>query len=149
MGVSGFIKTEPFLFLMFYQIHLFYVQTIFVKKRWMCYLRTRMMAVPVTMTAPPALMRIHVIRFVASVIQTNNSSVFNSQRVSLQLSVADLHSKILELRPPFGHKFFQFHAVFRNIWLIHVLAGSATGCDWTLSVISCSDTLFEGPNLSL
>ena len=31
------------------------------------------------------------------------------------LPVADLHSKILNTRPPWGSKFFQFHAVFGKI----------------------------------
>ena len=38
------------------------------------------------------------------------------------LSVADLHSKILDARPPWGSKFFQFHAVFGKIWQNRMLA---------------------------
>ena len=33
-------------------------------------------------------------------------------------AVADLHSKILDARPPWGSKFFQFHAVFGKIWQV-------------------------------
>ena len=57
--------------------------------------------------------------------------------------MADLHSKILDVRPPPpGSKFFQFHAVFGKIWQNRKLAppprgnpGSATGicflfCFW-------------------
>ena len=36
--------------------------------------------------------------------------------------VADLHSKILDARPPWGPKFFQFHAVFGKIWQNRMLA---------------------------
>ena len=36
--------------------------------------------------------------------------------------VADLHSKILDARPPRGPKFFQFHAVFGKIWQNRMLA---------------------------
>ena len=38
------------------------------------------------------------------------------------LSVVDLHSKILDARPPPGSKFFQFHAVFGKIWQNRMLA---------------------------
>ena len=42
---------------------------------------------------------------------------------STPFSVADLHSKILDARPPsWGSKFFQFHAVFGKIWPNRVLA---------------------------
>ena len=37
-------------------------------------------------------------------------------------AVADLHSKILDARPPRGSKFFQFHAVFGKIWQNRMLA---------------------------
>ena len=39
-------------------------------------------------------------------------------------AVADLHSKILDARPPppGGSKFFQFHAVFGKIWQNRMLA---------------------------
>ena len=38
-------------------------------------------------------------------------------------SVADLHSKILDARPPpRGSKFFQFHAVFGKFWQNRMLA---------------------------
>ena len=36
--------------------------------------------------------------------------------------MADLHSKILDARPPWGSKFFQFHAVFGKIWQNCMLA---------------------------
>ena len=59
----------------------------------------------------------------------------------LTRSVADLHNKILDTPlPPWGPKFFQFHAIFGEIWQNHMLAppgelvpprrrnpGSATG----------------------
>ena len=58
----------------------------------------------------------------------------------IQSVVADLHSKILDARPPWGSKFFQFHAVFGKIWQNRMLVppgelapppqgnpGSATG----------------------
>ena len=37
-------------------------------------------------------------------------------------SVADLNSKILDARPPWGPKIFQFHAVFGKIWQNRMLA---------------------------
>ena len=40
----------------------------------------------------------------------------------LHFTVADLHSKILDARPPRGSKFFQFHAVFGKIWQNRMLA---------------------------
>ena len=39
----------------------------------------------------------------------------------MTLSVADLHSKILDACPP-GSKFFQFHTVFGKIWQNRMLA---------------------------
>ena len=38
------------------------------------------------------------------------------------LAVADLHSKILDARPPWGSKFFRFHAVFGKNWQNRMLA---------------------------
>ena len=38
------------------------------------------------------------------------------------LTLADLHSKILDARHPWGPKFFQFHVVFGNFWQNHMLA---------------------------
>ena len=35
-------------------------------------------------------------------------------------SVADLHSKIIDAPPSPGSKFFQFHAVFRNLAKLYV-----------------------------
>ena len=37
-------------------------------------------------------------------------------------AVADLHNKILDVRPPWGSKFFQFHAVFGKIKQNRMLA---------------------------
>ena len=37
-------------------------------------------------------------------------------------AAADLHSKILDSRPPPGSKFFQFHAVFGKFWQNRMLA---------------------------
>ena len=37
-------------------------------------------------------------------------------------ALADLHSKILDARPPRGSKFFQFHAVFGKFWQNRMLA---------------------------
>ena len=44
--------------------------------------------------------------------------------IPIHYSVADLHSKILGARPPppKGSKFFQFHAVFGEIWQNRMLA---------------------------
>ena len=42
--------------------------------------------------------------------------------ITVSTSVADLHSKILDARPPWGSKFFQFHAVFGKIWQKRMLA---------------------------
>ena len=50
--------------------------------------------------------------------------VSNVILISMQIhkTVADLHSKILDARPPWGSKFFQFHAVFGKFWQNHMLA---------------------------
>ena len=42
--------------------------------------------------------------------------------IKFHTSVADLHSKILDARPPRGSKFFQFHAVFGKFWRNCMLA---------------------------
>ena len=43
--------------------------------------------------------------------------------IGLTLTVADLHSKILDAPPsPWGSKFFQFHAVFGKFWQNRMLA---------------------------
>ena len=55
----------------------------------------------------------------ANPIDTNVN--YNSQKVTYY-AVADLHSKILDVRPPWGSKFFQFHAVFGKIWQNRMLA---------------------------
>ena len=45
------------------------------------------------------------------------SQGINSRNKNWYPSVVDLHSKILDARPlPSGSKFFNFHAVFGNIW---------------------------------
>ena len=44
------------------------------------------------------------------------------QILEFTAAVADLHSKILDARPPQGPKFFQFHAVFGNFWQNRMLA---------------------------
>ena len=41
--------------------------------------------------------------------------------------MADLHSEILDARPPRGSKFFQFHAVFGKIWQNRLLAPPPLG----------------------
>ena len=47
----------------------------------------------------------------------------NRNLVSMAKPMADLHSKILDARPPpWGSKFFQFHAVFGEIWQNRMLA---------------------------
>ena len=38
------------------------------------------------------------------------------------MAVANLHSKILDAHPPWGSKFFQFHAVFGKFWQNRMLA---------------------------
>ena len=49
--------------------------------------------------------------------------IFAPRKVVLDtLTVADLHSKILDVRPPWGSKFFQFHAVFGKFWQNRMLA---------------------------
>ena len=42
--------------------------------------------------------------------------------MSLHRSVADLRGGSREPRPPWGSKFFQFHAVFGKIWQNRMLA---------------------------
>ena len=51
-----------------------------------------------------------------------NVTVEVVNRILVNISVADLHSKILDARPPWGSKFFQFHAVFGKIWQNRMLA---------------------------
>ena len=46
----------------------------------------------------------------------------NAKSANKRLSVADLHSKILDAPPPGGSKFSQFHAVFGKIWRNRMLA---------------------------
>ena len=70
--------------------------------------------------------------------------------------VADLHSKILDARPPWGSKFFQFHAVFGKIWQNRMLApprrvgapssGKSWIRHWSRFAMSKSFHFFTGRN---
>ena len=57
----------------------------------------------------------------------SGSSQIRKIGINAYIAVADLHSKILDARPPWGSKFFQFHAVFGKIWQNRMLAPPPRG----------------------
>ena len=56
-----------------------------------------------------------------------NGILFTLAIYGFSSAVADLHSKILDARPPWGSKFFQFHAVFGKFWQNRMLAPPPPG----------------------